>query len=446
MSDDRRDAPAVVESPLSVRTRRRELLVAGGTSLAGMSVLGLLGCGDEDGGATGDVLLSISPDVKAIINEQVKTYNDDHPDGNVSVRIMPADTTAYFDRLRTQFQAGGSDIDVIMGDIIWPPQFASNGWIADLSDLFTEDERSAFIPGVIEGNTYEDQIYGVPWFTDSGLLYYRSDLLEDSGYSDPPQTWEELQEMAAKVQRDAGTPNGFVFTGARYEGGTVLGIEFIRTAGGDVLDGDTVIVDSPEAIDGLTTQQTLVSEGIAPEAVANYQEDQASGAFLRGDSVFMRMWPYAYDFLGDKELSELDDNQVGLTQVPVASPDIERTNVGGGFNFFINAEAADEDAAWELIQFLTDTEQQKTLAIEGSYLPTRTELYDDPEIIKTLPAVRLGRDAVENTTTPPVSPYYSDMSLAMSEQFNSNILGDVTPEEAAANIKQELESIIERGG
>jgi multiple sugar transport system substrate-binding protein len=446
MTNDEANPRPLVEAPFGGRTRRREFLVAGGTSLAGMSLLGLIGCGDDDGGGSGDVLLSISPDVKAIINEQVKTYNADHPDGNVSIRIMPADTTQYFDQLRTQFQGGGSDIDVIMGDIIWPPQFAANGWIADLSDLFTEDERSKFIPGVIQGNTFEDKVYGVPWFTDSGLLYYRSDLLEDAGYNDPPQTWDELQEMAAKVQKDAGTPNGFVFTGARYEGGTVLGIEFIRTAGGDVLDGDTVIVDSPEAIEGLTTQQTLVSEGIAPEAVANFKEDEASGAFLRGDSVFMRMWPYAYDFLGDKSLSDISESQVGLTQVPVAKTDLDKVNVGGGFNFFINAEAADEDAAWELIQYLTDAEQQKTLAVEGSYLPTRVELYEDPEIIKKLPAVRLGKDAVLNTTTPPVSPFYSDMSLAMSEQFNSNILGDVSPEEAAANIKQELESIISKGG
>ena len=111
--------------------------------------------------------------------------------------------------------------------------------------------------------------------------------------------------MASKVQQDAGITNGFVFTGAAYEGGTVLGLEFIRTAGGDVLDGDSVVVDSPEAIEGLTIQQTLVSDGIAPGSVANYQEDQASGAFLRGDSVFMRMWPYAYDFLGDEQQTEL---------------------------------------------------------------------------------------------------------------------------------------------
>jgi trehalose/maltose transport system substrate-binding protein len=428
-------------------TSRREFLAASGGSLAAASLFGLSACGDDDDdGATGDVLMNFSPDFKDIVPGQVDAYNKENPDGKVTTRITPADTSAAFDQFRTQFQGGGSDIDVIMGDIIWPPQFAANGWIADLSDRFTEADREAFIPGVVAGNTYEDKVYGVPWFTDAGYLYMRTDLLEDAGYSEPPRTWEELIEMASKVQQDAGIKNGFVFTGADYEGGTVLGLEFIRTAGGDVLDGDSVIVDSPEAIEGLTIQQTLVGDGIAPGSVANYQEDQASGAFLRGDSVFMRMWPYAYDFLGDKQETDLTTSEVELAQLPTASEDIAPINVGGGFNWFLNAEAADPDAAYALMEYMTAPEQQRQLAIEGAYLPTRTELYEDPEIIEAVPGVRLGREIVPATTTPPVSPYYSDMSLEMSAAFNGNILGDTSPEETAANLKEELESIISRGG
>ncbi|MEO7197177.1 MAG: ABC transporter substrate-binding protein [Solirubrobacterales bacterium] len=428
-------------------TNRRQFLIASGGTAAAVSMFGLSACGDSgpSEAGSGDVLLNISPDVKSIVTKQIAEYNKANPDGAVTTRITPADTSQAFDQFRTQFQGGGTDIDVIMGDIIWPPQFAANGYISDLSDLFTTADQEAFIPGVVTGNTFDGAIYGVPWFTDAGFLYYRSDLLEKAGFSEPPTTWDELKMMAAKVQQDAGTENGFVFTGAQYEGGTVLGIEFIREAGGDILDGDTVVIDSPEAIEGLTIQQSLVSEGIAPEAVANYKEDEASGAFLRGDAVFMRMWPYAYDLLSDKSQSSITAEQVGLSPLPTVEG-VAPVNVGGGFNFFINAEAGDQEAAYNLIKFMTDPEQQKTMAIDGAYLPTRSELYDDPEIIKSVPGVRLGKEVVPATTTPPVSPYYSDMSLAMSEGFNGNILSDTTPEETAANLKEQLESIISKGG
>ncbi len=131
-------------------TNRREFLVASGGSLVAVSLFGLSACGDEDDATTasGDVLMNLSPDVKDIVTAQVEAFNKQNPDGEVTTRITPSDTGQAFDQLRTQFQGGGSDIDVIMGDIIWPPQFAANGWILDLSDRFTEEDREQFIPGV----------------------------------------------------------------------------------------------------------------------------------------------------------------------------------------------------------------------------------------------------------------------------------------------------------
>ena len=178
---------------------------------------------------------------------------------------MPADSGQHFDQLNTEFQSGESGTDVIGGDVIWPAQFAANGYIADLSDRFPESERRAFLPATIEANTYEGAIYGVPRHTDAGMLYYRLGLLERAGYSAPPATWDELKEQARAVQEDVGTRYGFVFQGADYEGGVVNGLEYIWTSGGDVLEGDRVVIDSPEATRGLRIERSMVADGIAPE-------------------------------------------------------------------------------------------------------------------------------------------------------------------------------------
>jgi multiple sugar transport system substrate-binding protein len=449
MSDTtQRPGQADFASVISRASSRREFLRGSGGALAGMSLIGALAaCGSSGSGSNGEVILSLTSNLKDTVNQQANRFNDQHSGGpQISLRIMPEDTTQYFQQLRTQFQGGGTDISVIAGDVIWPSQLAEPGWISDLSDRFTKADQKPYLPGTIDAMVYQDRIWGVPWYTDAGLLYYRSDLLEQSGYSEPPTTWDELKEMAQKIMADSGVPNGLVFTGADYEGGTVLGTEFIRNAGGDILDGDTVVIGSPEAIEGLTTQQGLVTDGIAPEAVANMKEDEASGAFLRGDAAFMRMWPYAYDLLSDPEQSKLHPDQVGLSQVPVVTTGVDPVNVGGGWNFYINASAEDQEEAWEVVQFLSAPPQQKQMALELGLLPTRTELYSDPEILKQLPAVRLGGDAFEGTTTPPVSPYYSDMSLAMSKEFNANILGDTSPEDATASLQDQLETIIQKGG
>src|SRR5215210_5097663 len=211
---------------------RRDFLKLGGAGLAGAALLGTAGCGGSSD--SGDLILSWGADRTESLPTLIKQFNKQSKGFKVKQREMPIDTGQYFDKMRTQFQAGGGDIDIIIGDVIWPAQFAANGWVTDLSDRFKDTNE--FLPGPMQAATYQGKVYAVPWYTDAGLLYYRKDLLEKSGYSAPPQTWDELIQMAKKVSQDQGIENGFVYQGAEYEGGVCNGLEYIRTYGGDVLD------------------------------------------------------------------------------------------------------------------------------------------------------------------------------------------------------------------
>src|SRR5215210_1660244 len=164
------------------RMTRRDFLKVGGGGLAGAALLGVAGCGGGGGEGSGNLIFSHGPEESGVVKKQLDAFNQQHK-GKIQVqwRQMPADTGQYFDQLRTEFQAGGGEIDVISGDVIWPAQFAANGWILDLSDRFPESEQQKFLPATIESNTYEGAIYGVPWFTDVGMIYYRKDLLQKSG-------------------------------------------------------------------------------------------------------------------------------------------------------------------------------------------------------------------------------------------------------------------------
>ncbi|QYJ15130.1 putative ABC transporter-binding protein [Rubrobacter xylanophilus DSM 9941] len=438
------------------RLGRREFLRLGGASLAGAALLGAAACGGGGGGPQraedGSILFNFSfgPDPSGTLQELVRRFNERYAgEYKANWREMPAQTEQYFDRLRTQFQAGGGDIALIGGDVIWPAQFAANGWIADLSDRFPESERRKFLDGPIEANTYEGKIYGVPWFTDAGMLYYRRDLLQKSGFSEPPKTWEELKEMALRVKQDSGTRDGFVFQGADYEGGVVDGLEYIWTHGGDVLDpqdSTRVVIDSPESVAGLKTERSMIEDGVAPEAVVNYAEMESHTAFLNGDAVFMRNWPYVYALSSDPKQSKIKPEQIDIARLPAAEGQ-ESVSGLGGWNFYINAAMDEEtqNAAWEFVKFATAPEQQKFRALEGSFLPTLKELYEDREILDQVPVIALGREAILSTRPRPVSPYYSDMSLRMAEQFNASLKGEVSPEEAISTLQEELQNIVEQG-
>jgi trehalose/maltose transport system substrate-binding protein len=277
------------------------------------------------------------------------------------------------------------------------------------------------------------------------MLYYRRDLLAESGFSEPPRTWDELKEQARTVQQDSGTQYGFVFQGADYEGGAVNTLEYIWTSGGNVLKGDTIVVDSPEARRRLEIERSMIEDGVSPEGVTQYKEQEVGTIFLGGDAIFMRNVPRFFALASDPDESSIDAEQIGLAALPVAEEGLQSYSSLGGWNFFMNANTGDPDAAYEFIRFMSSPEQQKFRSIEGSVLPTRQELYEDEELLREVRVAELGQEAIKNTRPRPVSPFYSDMSLRMAAQFVQSLRGDVPPDEALSTLQDELEEIIEQG-
>jgi multiple sugar transport system substrate-binding protein len=390
--------------------------------------LGTAGCGGGGGSASNDVLISFGSDDTGALPKLIEQFNK-QSDFKIRHREMPAATDQYFDKLRTQFQAGGGDIDIIIGDVIWPAQFAANGWIADLTDRFTDADE--FLPGPMQAASYDGKVYAVPWYTDAGLLYSRVDLLEKAGFSEPPATWEELQEMANKVKMDEGIKNGFVFQGAEYEGGVCNGLEYIWTHRGDILDPNDpskVVIDSPKSVAGLATWRGMVESGASPQAALQYQEDESHSSFLNGEAVFIRNWPYLYALAGSSDFPNVKQDQVGISPIPVPEEGGQSSSTLGGWNFLINAASDKQDQAWEFIKFMTAPEQLIVNAKQGSKLPTRKNLYEEPEVTDNVPVARLGKEAIiQNSRPRPVTPLYSDVSLELAAGFNAALSGDTPP-------------------
>jgi multiple sugar transport system substrate-binding protein len=426
---------------------RRRFLRLGCAGLAGAALLGAAGCwgGEESGSNT--LTLTFIPDEAGGLKKLIEGFNRRYRDEiQVTWREMPAASADYFEQIQAELQSGQSKVDIIAGDVVWPAQFAANGWILDLSDRFSGGMQQDYLDGPLESVRYEDAVYGVPWFTDAGMFYLRKDLLERSGFSGPPKTWDEMKQMAEKVRQDQGTKLGYVFQGSQDEGGVVDALEHVWNAGGDVLDGQRVVIDSPESAQGLTLRRSMIVDGIAPEASGDYTTQESQVVFTNGDSVFMRNWPFVFGLLSDPETSRVRPDQVDIASLPVADR-VDQSFTGlGGWNFMVNATSEDKlDQIWTFIEYMSAPEQQRTFALESARLPTLRSLYEDEEVLNKLPVARLGREALENARPRPVSPYYSDMSLAMAEQFNASLKGEVPVEGALRNLQEELQSIVDHG-
>ena len=210
----------------------------------------------------------------------------------------PNDATATLQQYQQYWAAKSPDVDVYQVDVIWQGIVAPHA--VDLKRYYKEDEIKAYFPRIIENNTVGGKLVSIPLYTDAGILFYRTDLLEKYGYKEPPKTWEELATMAKKIQdgeRAAGKHDfqGFVFEGKASESVTCNALEWIYSyGGGTVVEPDKkVTINNPNAIKALDTAQSWMGT-ISPVGVSTYGEEEARNIWQAGNAAFMRNWPYAY--------------------------------------------------------------------------------------------------------------------------------------------------------
>lgn len=448
---------------------RRDFLKLGGAGLAGAALLGTAACGGEGDGAGGNIVFAYgstgSEDLRTV-RELVDRFNQENENGiTVEFQQRSEVTDEYFRSLVSDFQAGSSSVDVIAGDVIWSAEFAQNGWIQDLSRRLYSDYPQrvpdAFLNAPMSSVSYRNSLWGVPWFTDVGVLYYRRDLLEEVGLGEAPTTWSGLKDIANQVTQETDTEYGFVFQGADYEGGVVNGLEYIWNAGGSVLEGNIstsapgtpvdlspnfVSIDNQPSVEGLSMERSMIVDDVAPTEVSEYTETDSNDAFNAGDAVFQRGWPFMYATFGSED-SQINQENVGVAPLPTQSQGQQSWSCLGGWNMYMNAGSQNKDAAWEFIKFMTAPEQQKFRALEGSFLPTLSSLYEDQEILDGAPAIDRAKDIVrEDARSRPVTPYYSVISSRLAGGFHASLTGDQDPEQVVQTLAEEMQNIIEQRG
>ncbi|MBT1248378.1 MULTISPECIES: ABC transporter substrate-binding protein [unclassified Thermosipho (in: thermotogales)] len=377
-----------------------------------------------------------------VLYAQLKEFMKQNPDIVVTVIPMPDSSTERHDLYVTYLAAGESDPDVLMLDVIWPPEFAP--FLEDLTADYDYFELNKFLPGTVKSVTVMGRIVAVPWFTDAGLLYYRKDLLEKYGYKKPPETWDELVEMAKKISKAEGI-EGFVWQGARYEGLVCDFMEYLWSFGTDVLDENgNIIVNNPKAIEALQFMVDLIyKDGISPEGVTTYMEEDARRIFQSGNAVFMRNWPYAWS------LANSDDSpikgKVGIAPLP-KGPGGKHAATLGGWNLGINANSSpkEKEAAKKLIKFLTSSKEQLYKAVNAGQNPTRMEVYDVPELKKANPFMVELFDVFINALPRPRAVNYAEISDSIQRHVHAALTRQVTPEQAIKDLEKELKMLLNK--
>jgi len=369
---------------------------------------------------------------------------------SVKINRMPASWDEALTLYQQLLAAQSQDIDVMIVDVIWTGILKEH--LLDLGTLVPEDEIAQHFPAITAAGTVDGKLVAMPWYTDTGLLFYRQDLLEKYG-KPVPKTWAELTETAREImegERAAGNADmwGYVWQGNSYEGLTCDAIEWVASSGGgSIIDEDgTVTIDNPEAAAALDLAASWVGT-ISPRGVLEYDEESSRGVFELGNSVFHRNWSYVWGTSqgGGGPI----DGKVGVTALPVGAEGQTSSGCMGTAHMGVSAYTAHPEEAASLLAYLTGSAEQKRRAIVGAYNPTVSALYEDAEVLAAIPFLDDAKAAFDESVSRPSAVAggdYNQVSTAFYSAVHSVLSGEESASDALAGLKGDLTRIKERGG
>jgi multiple sugar transport system substrate-binding protein len=361
-----------------------------------------------------------------------------HSDVELVTQELPNASDVAHQYFLTALEGGARDLDVFVLDVVFAPELARAGWIADLSESFPPDAlKRDFLSGPVDAVILDGRAYAVPWYVDVGVLYRRTDLAPE-----PPRTYDELESTALAFRARQPDMNGYVWQGRQYEGLVCNAYEAIWGHGGESTKDGRVLLDTPEAALALGYLRGLVVRGVSPKSVLSQAEEESRRVFQDGRAVFMRNWPYAY-VEAQKEGSAVR-GRVAVSALPTKTGE-PGAGALGGYQLAVNASTPDykRDAALALVRHLTSHEAQAMLAAEYGRNPARRSPYDDPRVRERAPFVASLLPLVERARPRPVTPYWALITDAIQGELSAAVSGIRSPADALRRAQALVDHVTE---
>jgi multiple sugar transport system substrate-binding protein len=333
-------------------------------------------------------------------------------------------------QLVRRLAAKDSSIDIAGLDVVWTAEFAEAGWIKPWPAAQAAAVRRGTLPGPLATATYQRRLWAAPANTNTQLLWYRKDKVKT-----PAKTWDGLIDQAVRLKTRV------VTMGAQYEGTTVWFNSLNAAAGGTIIEGERVTLGAPGGVAARIMKRLATSPAGDP-GMSAMKEDQVRLAFESGSAFFEVNYPFIYP--SAKESAPDVFKNIAWAPYPSVKAGGPNKAPIGGINWGVGGYTKHPAEAFAAAACLRNRENQMKAAIDGGLPPTINDLYDDPELLKVYPFGKLIRDQVATGAVRPVTPAYSDVSLAIYK--STSPAADIKLDGFVPDLRSKLEDALESKG
>jgi multiple sugar transport system substrate-binding protein len=365
--------------------------------------------------------------VWAMGNEGVKlkdladAFVKDNP--GVTVNVTPVDWGQAVAKLQTAI-AGHQTPDVSQMGTDMMGQFAATGALEPVPANF---QASTFFDSAWNTNIVNGTVVGVPWYVETRLLYYRTDVAEKAGITAPPATWDDLMAMARAMQSKGGATWGISLGTQNWQ----EYLPFLWSNGGDVMDASGAFqINSPQAVEALTYYNSFFTEGLSPKSVP--EGFDITPAFVAGTHPMFFSGPWHLGLIKSAGGAGFDAK---WTIAPMPKKE-SSTSFLGGSNLVVYKDSANKDLAWAFVQYLTDPKTQVAWYADVTDLPAVQTAWDDPSL-KSDPNVAMFGEQLKSTQAQPAIATWSEIATGLNSTLEKMNTGSLAPQAAADEMQQE---------
>lgn len=361
------------------------------------------------------------------VRAMTQAFTKANPDIKVNLEFVPYE--GLHDKA-VLAQGAGSGYDVVLFDVIWPAEYATNKVLLDVSDRITDDMNKGVLPGAWTTVDYDGKKYGMPWILDTKYLFYNKEILEKAGIKNPPKTWAELSEQA-KIIKDKGLlASPIAWSWSQAEAAICDYTTLVSANKGEFLKDGKPAFQSGGGLDALNYMVDSYKSGLTNPNSKEFLEEDVRKVFENGEAAFALNWTYMYNMANDPKTSKVA-GKVGVVPAPGVAGKSEVSAVNGSMGLGITTNSKHADEAWKYITYMTSAPVQNQYAKLS--LPIWAASYDDAAVAKDqeelIAAAKLSLAAMYPR---PTTPKYQELSNALQQAIQEALLGQ-TPAQDALN-------------
>src|SRR5262245_25960820 len=360
------------------------------------------------------------------VRDMTADFMKANPDIKVNLEFVP------YEGLRDKTllsQGAGGGYDVVLFDVIWPAEYATNKVLIDVSDRITPDMQKAIMPGAWTTVDYKGKAYGMPWILDTKYLFYNTEMLKKAGISAPPKTWDELISQAKTIKDKGIVEYPIVWSWAQAEAVICDYTMLLASYGGNFLTDDgKPAFQSGGGVQALDYMVKSVEAGVTNPNSKEYLEEDVRRVFSSGQAAFALNWTYLYHPANDPKESKIAGN-VGVVPGPGVSGKLDASAVNGSMGLGITTASKHPDEAWKYILAMTSLDTQSKYAQLS--LPIWSDWYANPKVDKSQEQLIAAAKVRPAAMYPrPTTPKYQELSTAIQQAIQSALLKSEAPDAA----------------